>query len=425
MARCNDLLVKGIGLNTLNKDKDVVNFVAIEDMDSCYKIKARKFFNENNTAVELNDRPVDEISCSPIGCTTSKSVKATGALEYFGAFDGNAVRRGALTFYAKGGSAGTPATMTVTVSSDKNFAAETSVSYEVTLSDADNFALNVIDFVNGTYVGTDNYTASDKGVYVKFDMASEYTISTISFYESMDDFVSTQLISLTCLTDLSQTLDYDVMEETCTASGYDTSATPTVELSITAQTASPKYRYLNPSYGLVEKGSTITGSKHVTIKRKIESGVINIADINRDECGYIGATLVNDCNSTEATLDFVSLQKEIVLEKMQFNATYDENDVATLHFNEALEGEEVYIQYPQKVDVKRMAANPKNIGTRRYKLTYSHKQSDEVEYIYHANNVFITSFPNTIGASDNTFEFTVAIQKDNNGDWFTVDQVID
>lgn len=419
MGRCNSLLYKGISLNTIDKDNDKVSFVAIEDDDSCYKIKARKFINSNNTAVEINERPADKIQCNPMGCTTSKSVKATGDLEYFGAFDGNDIRAGVLTFYTKG-----TGTITVTISSDKDFT--NAISYTKTLSGGNDFSLNLVDFIHddATQIG-EGWTASDRGVYIKFSMNSEYTLSTISFYEDMEDFASTRLITLTCLSDLSQTLDYSVMEETCTTGGYDTSSDPTVEMSITAQAVSPDYRYLNPSYKLVEKGAAIKSSRQLQVKRTIKNGVINIADMDSETCGRLGANIASDCNKTEGLLNFLNIQQEIYLEKMQFNVTFDDEGIATLHFNEALEGEELIIEYPQKIEVQRMAANPKNIGKRRYQMIYNHYQSDKEEYIYTGNKVYITSFPNSIGSSDNTFEFTVAFQKDENGDWFTIDRVVD
>ena len=115
------------------------------------------------------------------------------------------------------------------------------------------------------------------------------------------------------------------------------------------------------------------------------------------------------------------------LEYDQFQVLFDadNNGVAIFKFNSALAGKEVLITYPQMVYLKeRMVGNNDNLGEVHVKMSYPRILSDGTEEIHTFNNVLITSFPSSINNEETEFTFTVNIQRDSNGDWFTIQRVL-
>jgi len=182
--------------------------------------------------------------------------------------------------------------------------------------------------------------------------------------------------------------------------------------------------------------STIGWISH-TVEREITSTTINgitygyvqLADMNMEECSFTTAAIADDCNVTDSMLNRVNSPVVIELNEKQFivldGVTTSNADAGKLLFHSSLIGKNVIISYPRQVDVEHFVGNEEALDTRRVRMSFTQEQTDGVKTVYVYNNVLITSFPGTLNNEETTFEFTISVQRDRNGNFYEMYKVIE
>lgn len=424
MARCNNVdLLHKIGVKKLEDWKEVT-FSVLSDLPDCLKINTNKFVDvEGDYSFEKMDRPVDRFECEREGCTTSGTLyleSAEGSAIFKGQFDATEIASGIVTMYVKPDAL--PIAFDVEFSDDSTFTNADKYSKSYTAADvtADGFIPVVINLLDTpTEVGT-GWTASEGGVYVRVSGA-KMGISTISFFDSIEAFETSDVVKIACLSEVGGTFDIPALETTCLSSGYDTSSL-SFEQTITGKLLTPNYWKLNPLHG---KGKTSTGAVPQTVKKVVgNDGKVVISDMNQDTCGFIGVQLDDSCNVADASLTMISLPTAVSVDRSHFQVVKNANGTTDFFFNTALAGKEVLITYPKLADVERYVGHTDNVGTVRVKMSYTVTLSDGTEEVHTFNNVLVTSFPASITNEETEFSFTVTIQRDADGNWYTIDRLI-
>lgn len=460
MGRCDNVTL--LHKLTVDKIKDwlEVTFQLTREADNCMSINTRDYVSVDELDYyAMYDRPINQYDCDGGVCTTTGTLYVKGEnanAVFYKQMDATQFATGVMTMYIKDEDYAEGDTLRVTISDTSTFA--NADVYEATIGEAtgavvgsaivgqdhvatvvmgaDGFAPVLIDFSQTpASVEGNGWEASQNGVYVKVEVVNDDTnkafgVSTIQFYKSLYDLVLDTIVKIGCLSEAGGTFDIGAIERTCVSGGYDeTALSGGVDFTITGKLMTSNFTMLNPLIGMdrfAGDSETTTGYRIKNVKKTIgEGGSVVISDINLDVCDFIGAQLDDPCVTPSADImQKVSAPVRVSLAYDQYQVVNGENS-ATFYFNEALVGKDVLITYPQKVELKeRFEARDENIGEIHAKMSYPWYLSDGTEEIHTFENVLITSFPFSITSEEGEFSFTINIQKDKNGKWFTTQRVL-
>ena len=460
MGRCDNFTL--LHKLTVDKIKDwlEVTFQLTREADHCVSINTRDYVSVDELDYyAMYDRPTNQYDCDGGICTTTGTLYVKGASAnavFYKQMDATQYATGVMTLYVKGENLATGDKVKVTVSNTSTFENADVYEYELGAIGGDVVGSAIVgqSYVGGAVVGADGYApvlvdfsqqptsvegtgweATASGVFVKVEVVNESTnkafgVSTIQFYKSMYDLVLGTIVKIGCLSEAGGTFDVAAIERTCVSGGYDENAlSGGVDFTITGKLMTSNFHMLNPLIGMdrfAGDSETTTGFRINTVKRTVgNDGSVVISDINLDVCDFIGAQIDDPCVTPSADI----MQK--VSAPVRVSLAYDQYQVvngdtsATFYFSTALAGKDVLITYPQKVELKeRFEARDENIGTLHGKMSYPWYLSDGTEEIHTFENVLITSFPFSITNEEGEFSFTINIQKDKNGKWFTTQRVL-
>lgn len=442
MARCkNAELLHKIGVNQL-KDWMEVTFSLVSDITNCVTINTRDAVGGIGE-YRMYDRPINQWDCNGGICTTTGTLYSDEGTEFYKTLSPTEYAAGIITMYVKpDNSPSNTHRVKVDISSDSDFTnADTYLVSIAGMRGGDGYYPVLVDLSKTpTSTSGNGWDHNGSGVYVRVAYGSQsgstwtdagYGVSTIEFYKSMYDMATANIVKIACLSEVGGTFDVAALEETCLSSGYDeTSLSGGIDQTITGKQLTSNYWMLNPltgmnRYDFGDDGDV--GYRVETVKKVVDAGgTVQICDIFPYECSFIGAQVDDKCVTPAADLLHRVLSPvEVDLEYDQFQVLFDDTYAATFYFNTNLVGKEVLITYPQMVYLKeRMVGNNENLGEVHVKMSYPRFLSDGTEEIHTFNNVLITSFPSSINNEETEFSFTVNIQRDSNGDWFTVQRVL-
>lgn len=437
-----------------------VTFQLTREADHCMAINTRDYVSVDALDYYARfDRPENRYDCDGGVCTTTGTLYVKGESAnavFYKQMDATQFAAGVMTMYVKDQNFATGDKVKVTISDASTFA--NADVYEATINGAsgalvgsaivgtdrvgevvnseDGYAPVLIDFTQTpTSVVGDGWEASNNGVFVKVEVINGTTgkafgVSTIQFYKSMNDLVLQAIVQISCLSEVGGTFDVGALERTCISNGYDTTALDGgIDQTITGRQATSNYWMLNPLNGMDKfagDSETTEGYRIMTVKKTVSAdGTVVISDMNQDYCDFIGAQVDDKCNTPSADLmDKINAPVRVDLAYDQYQVLNGETD-ATFYFNTALAGKNVLITYPQKVELKeRVIGDSENLGSVHVKMSYPVYLDDGTEEIHTFNNVLITSFPASISSDENEFSFTVNIQKDSEGKWYTISRVL-
>lgn len=416
MSRCkNDVLLSKIGFVKVDSKMEV-EFTVMESLPDCRNINAKNYIEVADSATfDQFIRPTNVFECMPEGCSTSGTLTVTGtSATYKAQFDATDFASGIITAYIKG------TVNKVTVSSDSAF--KNADVYTPTKGEegADGFTPIIVDLSQTpASVTGEGWTASSAGAYIKFE-GTNFSLSSISIFDSLEDFETTDVVKIGCLTEIEGADEIDAAEATCFGGGYDTSDL-TFERTITGKAITPNAWKLDPLLG---KGETTEGFKSVTVEKQIvesadkKYGQIVLTDMSEDECGFLSISIADSCNVTDAALTRLSMPILLNIDSKNYVVIKGEDGVTNIYFNKSLVGMDVVVSYPQTAQVEERIANIDNVDGKRTRMAYKYKQTDGVEIYRVYNNVLVTSFPHTINEDETEFEFTVNIQKDSEGHYY-------
>jgi len=432
MGRCYNIATNKLGLNTLHKNTEV-SFTVLSNIESCVTINTKKYLSYNGESVVYDsfDCPKDMLNCHGEKCLNTGTLLLTGSGEegvsakFSNTADARDFVAGVLTFYVKVPQAGAYL-VTTTVSDIKNDTQSNADIYErsVTATGSGFYPL-VIDFSKlPSEVKGRGWQASDLGVMIDVAIKatsavanSTYGISSLAIFESIEDLEANDMVVVGCIDDFAGDITIDATEAGCFGSTYDAS-TIAMERTLTAKSVTPNYWKLNP---LMNKGDKVDGWSLFTEEKEVLKAEINgitfgyvpTNEMYLEECGFTYASASDNCKVTESILTKVSTPVAIELNQNQFMVLDGK-----FYFHELMIGKNVLISYPKQIDGEHFVASDKSVGERKVKMSFAIEQNDGFTQHYVYNNVLITSFPMSLSSEEQTFEFTINILPDHQGNFF-------
>jgi len=426
-----------VSVERLNKDIEV-DFDVQRNLPDCNRISAKKFVSTEATSTKFDKYtiPTNQFECLNHNCVNSgvlynggaKTVyKTTGAGAEFSA--------GVITFYV------TDDVTSVTVALSNTVEGTDAWEYTVTPGRAVNgFKPVVVDLSQTPTTVGDGWTPDDKAAYIAITLTSNGNtvgsatacnsgvctgLSSIAIFEEMEDFNASAHVKVGCLTGIDGTWDLDVAESTCFGNGYDTSTRPTFEKTVTGNKVTPNYWRMNPLY---KRGSETQGFDIITEERVIKAengyGVVVIADMNQNECGFFSAEIVeSSCAST--AMDKLNVPTLVALDGGHYILVDNGDGSTSVIFHEMYVGQKALISYPRLVEVEEFVLSANDINEVRTRMSYIKKMTDGVKYRFVFDNVLVTSFPDAITEDETEFSFTISIQPDANGRYGRAYKIVD
>ena len=437
MARCgNEALLKLISNKKLDENTRV-RFSVRSDLPDCRKIDAKNYVAITQAgSYNKYDRPVNRFECGRQGCLTSgtlTTVDAADTVTYRAMFDATEWAAGAVTFYVKpDANANYPITVTAKIGEKDTFddTDTTGDSFDVYTVELtadqvtdDGFIPVLIDLSKApAQVVNNGWEAKATGAYIQLSATEPIGISSISIYDSLDDFETSHVVEIGCLSSIGGTYDIDMVTGACQDPQYNKVDTLTFPMSGTQ--ATPNFHLLNPMYG---KGKNVKGFENVTVEKTIEAdgerGKITLADANADVCGFISVQIADSCDVTDAMLNMLSIPTPVDIDEGHFQVIRNQDGTTDLLFNKALIGMDVLVAYPKAVDIEETVVNSDNLGSVRVSMSYEAKTSDGTKYVYIFDNVFVTSFPAAISSEEAVFNFTITIARDADGNFMRIQKI--
>lgn len=429
MARCNNgVLLNKIGMKTLT-DQTEIDIRVRRDLPDCKRMSAKNY-SAISGAYTWNQfrKPVNRFECMRRGCINSGLLMMAAANEtvtYHARYDAVEFSGGVITLYVYPDSAATyPITLTVNISDASTFT--NADSYEFTLTEAmvtdDGFIPVVVDLSETPTDIGDGWTATSAGAYIQLSADKVVGYSSIAIFDALEDFELLDVVKVTCLTTAGGASSLEMIEEACNESRYNDKVTQ-IPFEMTGTKVTPNYWKLNPMAGKGEntKGFVMTGVQKTVESYTIGStsyGRIVLADAQQDVCGMFAIQIADDCNVTDAGMTQLSIPTPVALSERQFIVVPNTDGTTDILFNSALVGTDMLISYPQEVDVEEIRVNPDMLGDTHMSIVWVKYQSDQVKIVDIFDNVFLTSFPNTITNETAEFAFTFVVARDQNGDFY-------
>lgn len=419
MAVCrNEVLLNRITKEPVEKET-VVTLKVLDELPNCKRIIANTYFDVTEMQnYKRRHRPENRFECEPVGCQTGTLyLGANGYASYKAEYNATEFANGIMTFYVKATKDGT---VTVTLADDAQFAKADvyTVNFKASDAGADGYIPIVIDLskVPDSVIPVESggWVPTDTGTYVKIEVSVEAGISSISFFDSIEDFAVNDVVQISCISTFDGTDELSALEAECSDPGYDTSDTSPIERTLTGKLLTPNYEILNPRG---RKGDKVEGfeqfTKKFTVVEKGEDyGVVVIADKATDECGFSKAQLADACEATESELQLLTIPTLVDIDEGQYLIIPGEDGSTEFVFNKELVGEDVLITYPRRVQVTdHRTYSINNVEGKRVELSYKQLYSDGTKKMFVYHNVLITSFPVSASNEEQEFEFTFAVPR--------------
>ena len=434
--RCNiDALIKKVGIDKLSKEVEV-SFALHRNLPDCRKINTRNYVAASDAdAMSYNKlkKPVNRFECIRKGCINSGTLTmgaASDTVTFKAQYDATDYAAGAVSFYVYTGNlqnSDFPVTLTFKISDAQAMTNSDVYTKSIAASEQteDGYVPVVID-LGATPTSTSGTGWAPGAVsYIQLSADKVVGYSSISIYDSIEDFLINDVVKVGCLTSAGGSFDVPAIAATCLNSGYDDSG-DSYTYTVEGTTVTPNYWKLNP---LIGKGTETEGFEIVTVeKTAVANGsyaTVTLSDLFQDECGYVTVQKVDECNVTDAFMYQLSVPNLVDLTEDQFQVVRNADGTTVLYFNSAAVGTKLLISYPRMAEIVEEVASSENIGETRVRMTVPVDTSDGVKYIYIFDNVLITSFPFTINnSSETTFSFTITIQRDDEGYFFRKRRIV-
>lgn len=425
MAKCkNDILLNRVSVEPVNKET-ALTLKAVEALPGCKTIITDSYVDvTGNKNFKKTHKPENRFECDATGCLTgTEYLEANGNATYFAAYNAAEFATGLITLYVKPEEAGA-GSVTVTIGNDAQLTAADVYTVNYTAEDIkeDGYVPVIIDLSQAptsTIPEEDGgwEDPSATGAYIKVATSVAAGISSISIYDSIDDFIVNEVIQISCVSGIEGTNELSVLETECANSGYDTSEVDPLELTLTGKMVTPNFWALNPRAAKGDKEEAFDNvTEEFTIADKGDGhGVVTLPG-TAEECGWIKAQIAESCDIVDSELELISVPTIVDIDENQYLTLDADNGATDVTFNSALIGEKVKITYAKKVRVQNHHVfSIDNVGDRKYDLTYVWEYSDgtKTRWIFH--NVLITSFPLGITNEETEFEFTISVVPNPNG----------
>lgn len=436
MGRCsNEALLKKVGLEKLDKNTEI-DFRLRRDLPDCRKIKT-KDYKATSAVGKLSfdkfKKPVNRFECNRVGCTTSGVLSMNSADEtatYRAMFDATEWADGVITFYVEPDKSLTDSDYPITVSLAVGAAIDMADAdvYTVTIEKNqvmdDGFAPILVNLENPpSSVEGNGWTPDSTGAFIRLSADKKVGFSSISIYDSIDDFDLFDAVTISCLTTVGGTFDLEVLNQRCQEARYNDEV-QTLSFPVTGTNITPNYLNMFPMAG---PGDAKEGFTMTTVEKTIGSdGKITLADASQEVCGFITAQVADSCNVLDATYIMSSANRVTDVDDMHFIVTKNVDGSTDIEFNTSQAGVKVLLRYPRRAEVNRRVLSADFLNSSQLSMTVPWALSDGTEMVMVFENVYITSFPLTVVADgDQSFAFTIVIGRDADGNFGYFDTVVD
>lgn len=420
----NDVFMRMVSVNKLNKEVEV-DFDVQRNLPDCNRISAKRYVSTEaeNATFDKYIIPTNQFECMNANCVNSGVLYNGGAKTVYQSTEaGVEFSAGVITFYV------TEDVTQAEVAISNTAEGTDAWKYTVTPGRAINgFKAIVVDLTQTPVTVGEGWTPSEAKAYIAITLTGNGNtgLSSIAIFEEMEDFQTSTHVKVGCLTGIDGTWDLDVAESTCFNNGYDTSSRPTFEKTITGNKVTANYWRMNPLY---KRGTEAQGFDIVTEERLIKAengyGVVVLADMNQNECGFFSAEIVESaCASTE--MNKLSIPSLIDLDGGHYILVDNGDGTTSVIFNEMYIGKKALISYPRLVEVEEFVLSADGLDEVRTRMSYVKTFTDGVKYRFVFDNVLITSFPDALTEDETEFAFTISIQPDVNGRYGRAYKIID
>jgi len=408
--------------------RTVVSFALLGNLPDCMRINAKNYINVvdgSHEAVEATlafnrfDKPSNMLECDrETTCVNTGGLSIGAAANYVMyklPYDGTKYSNGLVIFYVKGFTGAK--NVTIELSDSTTFANADKYTVSVTGKGAE-YVPVIFDLTQTpTSTAGDGWTASALGNFMTINVNdANAVISSISIFESIDDFENNDVVQMGCLTTIEGDDAIDAAEATCADSAprHDTES-PTFERTITGTAVTANYQKLNPLIGKGDatKGFAIHTEKY-TVTAEGEYGLIQIGDLYQKECGFV--TIDSGCE----LLKRYDLPIPVALDDEHFLVHPQEDGTTKILVNSHLVGQEVLVSYPREANVTEYIADIDNVDGVRVKMYVPYELSNGKKKAKVYGNVLVTSFSDPRGEEDSEISITVSIQKASDGHYYRI-----
>lgn len=434
MARCsNEAVLNLVGAKKLEKTT-VVDLRLRRDLPDCRKINTKSFVDNSATnALGYNKykKPVNRFECNRTGCITTGVLSMNEADEtvtYRAMYDATEWANGVVTFYVQPDASLTdsdyPITVTLAVSEAIDFTNADVYTVSVTkdMVTDDGFVPLMVNLANApASVEGNGWTPDSTGAFLRLSADKKVGYSSISIYDSIDDFDLLEAVQISCLTTAGGPFDLEVVTQRCQEAKYNDEI-ETLNFPVTGTKISGNWMNLFP---MLRKGNATKGYVMTAVEKTVDAnGRITLADANQDVCGYITAQAADSCAPTEALYIMSSANSVEDVDDGHFIVVKNQDGSTDIVFNQSQADVKMRVRYPRQVDIEEWVANADNLNSSELSMTVPYEMSDDTLYNLVFEKVFVTSFPMTITSDTNEFAFQFAIGRDANGNFIYVQKVI-
>lgn len=434
MARCsNEALLKKVGVEALGENTEI-DFRLRRDLPDCRKINAKDYVATsaaNALSYNKYKKPVNRFECNRTGCITTGVLymnEPNETVTYRAMFDATEWADGVVTFYVQPDVAlldeDFPITVSLAVSEAIDFtnADVYTVTVEKNQITDDGFVPLMVNLANPpASVEGNGWTPDSTGAFIRLSADKKVGYSSISIYDSIEDFDLLESVTISCLTTVGGTFDLEVVQQRCQEAKYNDQV-ETLNFPVTGTRISGNYLHMFPMMG---RGDAEVGYDMVTVEKTIgPDGKITLADANQDVCGYITVQADDACDVTEATYIMSSANSIDDVDDGHFIVIKNQDGSTDIVFNTSQAGIKVLVRYPKRVEIEEWIANVDNLNSTELSMTVPWKMTDGTKYLLVFDRVYITSFPITVTNEEQSFAFTLSIGRDANGNFFRVQKII-
>lgn len=420
--RCdNNTLLKKIGLSAIDKNVEI-DFRLRKDLPDCRKINTRNFVNISGTYTYNNyKKPVNRFECDRKGCVTTGLLMMTAideTVDFRAMYDATEFANGVVTFYVFPGAGVTyPITLNFTISDADTFTNADVYTRTLTadMVTSDGFIpVQITLAATPSNVEGTGWEPKATGAYIRLSANQIVGYSSISIYDTPDDFDLLETVTMSCLTTVGGTFGLELVTQQCQEARYNDDVQQ-LEFPVTGTQITPNFMNLFP---MIRKGNSEVGYKMTTATRTIGAdGKITLADVNQDVCGYITVQSADRCDV--GTYTHSSSIDAAELDDGHFIVVKNADGTTDVVFNTSQAGVEVLVRYPKKVSIKERVANVNNLNSSQLSATIPF--GDNMLLVF--DKVFVTSFPITWTNEENNFAFTLAIGRDEEGNFMRVFEI--
>lgn len=429
MARCgNEAVLELVSQKALQQNTQI-DFRLRRDLPDCKKINTKNYVAISGEYTQNKyKKPENRFECGRTGCVNTGLLMmavADETVDYRAMFDATEFAAGVVTFYVYPDAAAEfPITLTFKISDKDDFTEADVYTKTIAQTDvtADGFVPVTVNLASTpSSVDGGGWTASENGAYIRLSADKIVGYSSISIYDSIDDFDLLEMVTISCLSSAGGSFDLEVLAGQCQQAQYNDQVN-TLNYPVTGTKISSNYMNLFP---MMRKSAVSEGFDMVTVEKTVSAdGKIVLADLDQSVCGFITVQANDACDVSEATYTQSSATSIADVDDGHYIVVKNADGTTELVFNTSQAGIQMNVRYPKKVEVERWDANANNLNSANVSMTVPYIMSDGTKYLYVFDNVFVTGFPAALAQTEPNFAFTLSIGRDEEGNFFYVEKVI-